>query len=118
MKRSGFRNSMACFVFILFLIPKISFALPMSDFPASPWTKKDGYVAKTVSKLGFGLMNVAGGWTAVVSEFYEPPQDNIAALGLRAIARVVTNTVGGALHVVTFPVPVDIRLPGGGTTFE
>ncbi len=118
MKKLSLKKTTAFLVFILFLIPTTSFALPMNEFPASEWTAKRGYAAKTLSKLGFGIINVVGGWTGIVSEFYEPPRDNIAALGLRAIARVVTNTVGGALHVVTFPVPVDIPLPGGGTSFS
>ncbi len=112
------KKQISILVFILFLIPQISFALPMNEFPDSSWTKGDGYVEKTVGKLGFGLVNVAGGWTALASEYHEKPETNIGAAFLRSIARTLTNTVGGALHVVTFPVPVDIRLPGGGTSFE
>lgn len=112
------KKQISFFVSILLLSSQISFALPMSEFPASEWTNRNGYVSKTVGKLGFGLMNLLGGWTGIVSEFYEQPEDNPAAAGIRAIARVVTNTVGGAIHTVTFPIPVDVRLPGGGTSFE
>ena len=102
----------------LFVVQQMSFALPMNEFPASSWTKGDGYVEKTVGKLGYGLVNVVGGWSALATEYYEKPETNIGAAFLRSIARTVTNTVGGALHVVTFPVPKDIPLPGGGTSFE
>ena len=118
MKKSELEKSIAFLVFIILIMPKMSLALPMREFPASPWTKEGSYLSKTVGKLGFGLVNVIGGWTGIVSEFYAEPEENIAVAGMRALARVVTNTVGGALHVVTFPVPKDIPLPGGGTSFE
>ncbi len=106
------------FTFILFFIPQAGFSAPMSEFPPSQWTKGDGYVEKTVGKLGFGLVNVLLGWTALGSEYFQQPEDNVGAAFIRSIARTVTNTVGGALHVVTFPAPFDIPLPGGGTAFE
>lgn len=107
------------FLFLSFLIfSQVSYAAPMSQFPPSEWTNRKGYLSKTTGKLGFGLLNVVGGWTAISTEYYQQPEDNPAAAFIRSIARTVTNTVGGALHVATFPVPVDIRLPGGGTVFE
>ncbi len=118
MKKSELQKVITFLFFIFLIMPKMSVALPMSEFPASPWTQEKSYLSKTVGKLGFGLVNVVGGWTGIVSEFHEEPEENIAVAGMRALARVVTNTVGGALHVVTFPVPKDIPLPGGGTSFE
>ena len=106
------------FVAFILMIAQAAFAAPMNEFPASEWTTRDGYVAKTVGKLGFGVVNLAGGWTALGTEPFEEPESNPVVTGLRTLARVVTNTVGGALHVVTFPAPFDIPLPGGGATFE
>ena len=117
MKIKNFGKIAALLALTLFLSQQASFALPMNERPASPWTKGDGYVEKTVGKLGYGLVNVAGGWTALATEYYEKPETNIGAAFLRSIARTITNTVGGALHVVTFPAPFDIPLPGGGTSF-
>lgn len=111
------KKIMSVLVFIFFFIPQTGFSLPMSEFPPSQWTKETTYVSKTIGKLGFGLVNVIGGWTGIVTEFHEQPETNIGAACFRAIGRVVTNTVGGALHAVTFPAPFDIRLPGGGTNF-
>ncbi len=104
--------------FILALIPQISFAAPMNEFPPSQWTKGDGYAEQTVGKLGFGLVNILGGWTALGTEYFLEPDTNVGVKFLRSIARTLTNTVGGALHVATFPAPFDIKLPGGGTDFE
>lgn len=111
------KKQISILVLALLILQQTGLALPMSEFPASSWTKGDGYAEKTVGKLGFGLVNIVGGWTALATEYYEQPETNIAAAFLRSIARTVTNTVGGALHVVTFPAPFDIRLPGGGTSF-
>lgn len=113
MKKSIFLS-----VFILFLVPQVSFALPITEFPDSPWTKKSTYCEKTMGKLGFGILNLFGGWTALASEYHEQPEDNFVVAFHRSIIRTVTNTVGGALHVITFPAPFDIRLPGGGASFE
>lgn len=125
MRGSELINSMGVFVkkqilllaLVLFLSQQVSFALPMNEFPASPWTKGDGYAEKTVGKLGFGLVNIVLGWTALGTEYFEEPDANVGVKFLRSIGRTLTNTVGGALHVVTFPAPFDIKLPGGGTSF-
>lgn len=87
-----------------------------SYFPASPWTKQRPYFEKISHKLGFGLLNVLTGWDAL---FFEPVlNDNMwAGLG-KALIYPVTNTAGGAIHALTFPIPVDVPLPEGGVRFE
>jgi hypothetical protein len=85
-------------------------------FEASDWTKESTYLGKTSQKLGFGFLNISAGWTAL---FLEPAngQNFFAGLG-RGIGYTVTNTAGGILHAVTFPIPLDIPLPHGGIVYE
>jgi len=109
----------SAFALILFLIPQSGFSsAAFNEFPPSQWTKGYSYGEKTVGKLGFGLVNVVLGWTALGTEYFQDPETNVGVYFLRSIARTLTNTVGGALHAVTFPAPFDIPLPGGGTAFE
>jgi len=118
MKKTSTKKITAFLVSTFFILQSAAFSASMSEFPASPWTKGDSYAEKTVGKLGFGLENVVAGWTALGTEYFQEPETNVAVAFLRSIARTLTNTVGGALHVVTFPAPFDIPLPGGGTVFE
>ena len=104
--------------FVMMVFPKMIFALPMNEFPASPWTEEKTYLDKTLGKLGFGIMNTVGGWTALSSEYREKHEDSFASAALRSVLRAVTNTGGGLLNVATFPFPFDVRLPGGGASFE
>lgn len=83
---------------------------------ASPWTQYNSYGEKISKKLEFGLKNVLGGWT----EIYNRPvnaykaKQNVASATAQGLGLGVMDTVGGLLHVVTFPIPVDIPLPGNG----
>ena len=81
------------------------------DFKASPWTTKTGCVDKAVGKLGFGLKNLILGWTELFTEPYQ--QKSLAGAG-EGLFNTVADTVGGALHVVTFFLPIDVKLPQGG----
>ncbi|OQA56290.1 MAG: hypothetical protein BWY42_01074 [Candidatus Omnitrophica bacterium ADurb.Bin277] len=85
-------------------------------FEASPWTKEETFVDKSIGKLAFGLTNITAGWTAFPFEIAK--HGNIfEGIGM-GIWRTATNTVGGILHTATFPIPVDIPLPDGGVKFE
>lgn len=95
----------------------LPFAQPaFAEFKPSSWTTQKNYSDKISHKLGFGFMNTATGWTAL---FYEPtkPGNKLAGLA-KGIGYTVSNTAGGLIHAVTFPIPVDVPLPGGGINHE
>ncbi len=98
----------------LFLNPSGFSAI--ENWQASPWTQEKTYVEKSVGKLGFGILNFATGWTAL---FFEPTRYSNKFTGIaKGIWRTVTNEAGGALHIATFPIPVDLPLPDGGVHFD
>ena len=105
------KNKLAITLVVLMVI-----ALPSMAF-ASPWMDKTTYGDKTVGKLTFGLKNTLLGWT----ELFKQPMDHakdgksfLAGMG-HGILNTVTYTVGGVLHVVTFPfTSIDIPIPNDG----
>ena len=88
------------------------------DYTASPWTQEMGWSNRALGKLGFGLKNTLLGWTELFVEPQETMQSGgnfFRGLGM-GIKNAIENTVGGILHVVTFPITgVDVPLPEGGT---
>ncbi len=88
---------------------------------ASPWTMETTYGKKVAGKLDFGVKNLLGGWMAIlpcksgcdVSKEGCPGMCCAKNLGM-GLVNAVVYTVGGALHVVTFPIPVDVPLPNNG----
>lgn len=93
-------------------------AAPMLALAASPWADGATYGEKATGKLKYGLTNTLLGWTSL---FREPVQASQAGenvfVGIgRGVWNGVGQTVGGILHLVTFPIPqIDIPLPEGGT---
>ena len=88
------------------------------DYTASPWTHETGWSNRAVSKLGFGLKNLLLGWTDL---FVEPKEANqsggnvLTGIGI-GLKDAVENELGGAVHILTFPLTeVDAPLPEGGT---
>src|SRR3990167_5697987 len=86
-------------------------------FEPSPWTEESGYNRRMAQKLIFGIANTACGWIELVQEPYEAVQNNKSVW--RAIPvgifNGVVDTIGGVLHIVTFPVTsLDIELPERG----
>lgn len=86
----------------------------------SPWTRERGWANRASGKLLFGLKNVLLGWTEPFTRSYEAGKRNRrivpGALGfLEGVGYGVIDTIGGAQHVLTFPVTrLDIPLPEGG----
>ena len=84
----------------------------------SAWTAAPGYLAQARQKLVFGGKNVLLGWL----ELYDETRDAIRhdegffrGMG-RGLVNMLGDTVGGAVHMATFPITaVDIPLPDGGT---
>ena len=93
-------------------------AAPMLASAASSWADGATYGEKATGKLKYGLTNALLGWTSL---FREPVQASQAGenvfVGIgRGVWNAVGQTVGGAAHAVTFPIPqIDIPLPEGGT---
>lgn len=88
------------------------------DYTPSPWTSEAGYSNRAIGKLGFGVKNLLLGWTDL---FVEPREASDAGEGLlkgigAGLKDGVENTLGGVVHVVTFPITgIDAPLPEGGT---
>ena len=87
------------------------------DYTASPWTREVGYSNQAVGKLGFGVKNLLLGWTDLFREPYDASQSGKSlASGIgKGVLDTISNELGGALHIITFPLPqVDVPLPDGG----
>jgi len=88
------------------------------DYTPSPWTSEVGYSSRAIGKLGFGIKNLLLGWTDL---FIEPKEASDAGENLLkgigiGLKDGVENTLGGAVHLVTFPATcIDAPLPEGGT---
>lgn len=105
------KNLLLAFFLLTLFTPAGSAAF----FEPSPWVKKSPYTEKIGCKLGFGVLNFGTGWTALM---FEPTFGGGFWKGLgRGIFFTITNTAGGALHALTFPIPLDIPLPHGGVQF-
>ncbi len=101
---------------LLVLFSRASFAAVFEPLKPSPWTYKSAYADKIIYKLGFGLTNGLTGWT---SFFFSPARENNFFAGLlKGMWETIANTAGGAVHIVTFPVPLDVPLPDGGVSFN
>jgi hypothetical protein len=88
------------------------------DYTPSPWTNEVGWGNRALAKLGFGVANLFLGWTDLFTE----PREEIQAGGSfvkglgNGLKDGVENTLGGIVHIVTFPITeVDAPLPEGGT---
>lgn len=100
--------------FILALLSANAWAF--ENWQPSPWVKTSPYTEKIINKLGFGTLNFLTGWTALL---FEPTRyDNKFTGIIKGAWRTITNTAGGAIHVVTFFIPVDVPLPDGGVHFD
>ena len=102
----------------LLLLVVALIGVPMTASAASPWAEEMTYKDKTAGKFMYGLTNTALGWTSL---FRTPQQayqngDNVF-LGIgQGLFNAVGQTVVGAAHLVTFPIPqIDIPAPQGGT---
>ena len=98
---------------LLFSGPKSVYA--GEDFKPSPWTRTHPYFQQASHKLGFGLLNLGSSPLAL---FYEPTRGNFFTGCGRGLWYAVAYCAGGAIHAVTFPIPVDLPLPEGGIHFR
>jgi hypothetical protein len=98
------------------------FVTPVAGFAASPWTEETTYGDKMSEKAQFGLLNTLFGWTDIIWEPIRGTKgcascDNFwKGLGKGAVDALV-NEVGGAIHLITFPLMIDVPLPDNGVHF-
>ena len=90
-----------------------------SAFAASPWNREGiSRGEKMKEKAIYGFKNVALGWTEILQETGEAIQAKkcpFKGFGT-GVWNAVGDTLGGAVHLVTFWCPkTDIPLPEGGT---
>ena len=98
------------------LVVVLSMLLAPVAFAASPWTTEPTYAKKTTGKLMFGLQNTLLGWIqifAVPNTYANEGKNAWAGVG-QGLVEGVVDTVGGAVHLLTFPIPVDLPLPNNG----
>ncbi|MBI2093855.1 MAG: hypothetical protein HYT88_03950 [Candidatus Omnitrophica bacterium] len=102
----------------LVLFGVVLLSAPMTASAASPWADGATYSEQAVGKLKYGLKNVLLGWTSLFREPVQASQNGenvLVGIG-RGVWNAAGQTVGGALHAVTFPIPqIDVPLPEGGT---
>ena len=88
------------------------------DYTPSPWTSEVGWSNRAIGKLGFGVKNLLLGWTDLFVEPREASQAGgnvLQEIGV-GVKDALENTLGGAVHLVTFPITcLDAPLPEGGT---
>lgn len=88
------------------------------DYTPSPWTSEVGWSNRAIGKLGFGVKNLLLGWADLFTETKEAMdagENFFVGLG-RGVKDGIENELGGAAHIVTFPITgLDAPLPEGGT---
>jgi len=96
---------------------KYTLSLTKAYIP-SEWTAEPTYMSRSGQKLVFGGKNTLLGWMELYNEPKESIQDNrgfFRGMG-RGLANMTGDTIGGVLHVATFPITaLDVALPEGGT---
>ena len=103
---------------LILLVGVALVAAPLLVSAASPWADEPTWGAQATGKLKYGVTNLLLGWTSL---FREPVQAHQAGENVfvgvgRGVWNAVGQTVGGALHAVTFPITqIDVPLPEGGT---
>ena len=88
------------------------------NYTPSEWTQKVEYTDRVGHKLLYGGKNTLFGFM----ELYNEPRDAmreksgfLKGLG-KGVINMVGDTLGGAIHLITFPITeVDVTLPEGGT---
>ncbi|MBI3314017.1 MAG: hypothetical protein HYZ83_07260 [Candidatus Omnitrophica bacterium] len=81
---------------------------------ASPWAENQGYFPKVFGKLGFGLKNTFLGWTQMFIESTQPKYKTDWEGFCVGMAGALIYTGNGLVHLVTFPIPLDVPDLGKG----
>lgn len=106
-----------------FALLVVAMLAPAMAFAGSPWTEKATYNEKAVGKLEFGMKNLLGGWTEILTEPVAAidAKEGVAKIAV-AVGRGFVNAAiymtGGALHLATFPITsLDVPIPNNGVEF-
>jgi hypothetical protein len=88
------------------------------QYVPSAWTQEMGYQNRAKGKFLFGAKNALLSCTELYNEPREMAESNgnvFVGIG-HGLRNMLGDTVGGAIHLVTFPITtVDVTLPEGGT---
>ena len=98
----------------------IVLAIPTMAFAGSPWVDKTTYGDKTIGKFTYGLENTALGWTELIRKPIDSVKNhtNVFVGFGHGIMNTVTYTLGGVIHLVTFPfTSIDVPIPNDGVKF-
>ncbi len=101
----------------LFADEKCTKPCDKTTWEKSPWTQETTYGNKILQKFYFGAKNILAGWTEIISKPEKAlKNDTCVFRGLgKGIVFAAADTVGGVLHLATFPIPqIDVPLPDGG----
>jgi hypothetical protein len=117
MSYSGFKNQGGkSMKKIMSLVVVLSMLLAPLAFAASPWTEEKTYGDRVSGKLVFALQNTLLGWIqlfAVPNQYANEGKNVWSGIG-QGVVEAVVDTVGGALQLITFPIPADLPLPNNG----
>lgn len=122
---------LGCLVALVMACPTMSMAMMEEEQPSvkytlsatkaytpSSWTAEDGYLDRAEHKLAFGGKNTLLGWLELYNEPRDAAREDTSVMrGMgRGFVNMLGDTIGGAVHIATFPITaVDVPLPEGGT---
>lgn len=103
------------------IVVMLAVVLALSLVPQAGWADSTPVVTERteMQKLDFGVRNTFLGWTELFRRPYHGFRDggfmgSLEGLGT-GLVYGIADTVGGVLHIVTFPFPkIDVPLPEGG----
>ncbi|MBI3307474.1 MAG: hypothetical protein HYZ84_06700 [Candidatus Omnitrophica bacterium] len=81
---------------------------------ASPWAEEAEYFPRIFGKLGFGLKNSLLGWSEIFIQPTQPKYKTDWEGFCVGMAAALVETGNGLIHLVTFPIPVDVPDIGRG----
>lgn len=103
------------------MIVMLALVIGLSLVPQAGWadTSSTSTHRDSMGKLDFGFRNTLFGWTEIFRRPLHGYRDGGVVGGLKGLGTGVVygvlDTVGGVLHIVTFPFPgIDVPLPEGG----
>ena len=88
---------------------------------ASPWANGADWTEKSTAKFFYGAKNLLLGWTELITEPDEAIWEGSSVTNgiLDGLWHSVGQTLGGAYHLLTFPLTnLDLPLPEGGVAWE
>ncbi len=90
-------------------VPAFALALMLfcSTAQATPWSRNEGYMAKTAGKFGFGLKHSLFSWLFLWTEGHEPGYKKQWEGATVGVGKAVVYMGAGLIQLATFPIPAD-----------